>query len=284
MLLLRLCTYCGGGKKKRIKKALAAYSPLANPTEMERRHIARFCGPENCVHRLPAYNRRGRHGSATIVWPIPEMCHNRPRWASTANSLATTLGLSCPNPTVVLQRCNCIDCCLWPTRRGCFFSNVTNKKFLINGSHKCCYYSHCDSTFTSFHDDWMARAASYRWPPAKKKRVKSISRWQTNIRGIQLMCSRSLARKSFISCMCLCVCVCEAGGALTCAPLTPAPKTVGNFVLWARESETTREQVLQLIARIWNVGRPPARPPLRPIVSQSNVWKCMTLDLEKTHI
>lgn len=112
------------------RKALAAYSPLAGPTEMEKPHRARFCGLENCVRRQPGCNRPGRHGSATIVWPIPEMFHNHPRWASTANSLATTLGLSCPNPTVVLQRCSYIDCCLWPTRRGCYSCNVLTRNFI----------------------------------------------------------------------------------------------------------------------------------------------------------
>jgi len=83
------------------------HSPLASPAERGRRRIGLSCGRENSARRRPACNRRGRHGSATIGWPIRGWCRNRPRWANTANSLAATSKPSRPNPTVVVppQRC-----------------------------------------------------------------------------------------------------------------------------------------------------------------------------------
>lgn len=149
----------------------------------------------------------------------------------------------------------------------------------------------------------MARAASYRclcccccFPP--EKRVKSKEhKW----RGIAHVLS--LSREKYFVFLYVCVCMwgeverarergsADTGAWAPCALPLPLPHTSSlptlplrllTALLWARESETTREQVLQLVYEMWAVP-PPAPPNRSPPHTAAAVWKCMTLDLEKTH-
>jgi len=118
----------------------------------------------------------------------------------------------------------------------------------------------------AFTTEW--RAASYRCPP--EKRVKSISRWQTN--NTHNSCALALSREKVLA-ICIyiyiyiCICVCEkAGGALTCAPLTPAPK---QWTTLYCERARVRQQESKFYSSYMKCG-PSARPaPLhRPIVER----------------